>query len=50
MMKIMMKWNSIKEIVKWVYMMALNTRTAHNQKKQSYRLWWGAADKWNIKK
>ena len=39
MMKIMMKYNFIKEIVTW----ALNTITAHSQK-QSYRLWWEAAD------
>ena len=42
MMKIMMKYNSIKEIATEAHNDTQQQNNAHP--KQSYRLWWGAAD------
>ena len=40
----MMKYNFIKELVKGTHNDTQNQSNAHTPEKQSYRLWWSAAD------
>ena len=46
MMKIIMKYNSIKEIEIGAHNDTQQQNNTHPKKKQSYRLWSGAADQW----